>query len=199
MKLRASQLAAAAMIAGAVALSAGTAKADAIGDVIKDRVQSVMTAAGGGLSPSEIAQLQTILNGTTDGATMMQALNAVGAGGSANLAGVVGSGLGQAATLLNTSNPLAAGQIQQFVAASGNPAMQTSFSAVAGNIQTAAGPGAGGGGGGSGGPTGGGSPGGSGGPTGSGSPFAGGGAGFASSGGSTFNSGYAGSIYSRPY
>jgi hypothetical protein len=92
----------------------------------------------------------------------------------------IGSGLGQAAQALVTTNPTLANQIQAALAASGVPLAIASYSAVTGNVEIGSTGGGGGGGGGSGGPVTGGTTIGGGGS--SGAPGAPGGTGSASSG-----------------
>jgi hypothetical protein len=111
----------------------------------------------------------------------------------------IGSGLGQAAQALASTNPDLANQIQTALAASGVPLAIASYSAVTGNVQIGSTGGAGGGAGGGSGPTSGGPPtggGGGGGTTGStggggsagGSGLTGGGGGVSGGGGSTSSS-----------
>jgi hypothetical protein len=112
--------------------------------------------------------------------TTLQAIIALLTNASADQQSAIGSGLGQAAQALASTNPDLANQIQRLLAQSGSNLAIASYQATTGNVQTGA---AGGGGaGGGGGPTAGGAPAGGGG---GGSGGTGGGSGTGSAGGTT--------------
>jgi hypothetical protein len=108
--------------------------------------------------------------------TTLQTIIALLGTANADQQSAIGSGLGQAAQALASTDPNFASEIQRLLAESGSNLAIASYQATTGNVQTGA---AGGGGAGGGGPTGGGAPTGGGG----GSGGAGGGGGTSSSGG----------------
>jgi hypothetical protein len=89
--------------------------------------------------------------------TALQAITALLATANADQQSAIGSGLGQAAQALASTNPALANQIQTALANSGSQLALASYQATTGNVQTGAN-GGGGGGGGGGGPTSGGAP-----------------------------------------
>lgn len=114
----------AATIAAAVWLSASItpAHADELGDTIKSSLQTTLA----GLPANQVAAIRNVLNGTTDGATMLSQLNSL-TGLPATVAVALGRGLGSASNALAASNPTGASQIQAAVANNGNPMVSTSF------------------------------------------------------------------------
>jgi hypothetical protein len=103
--------------------------------------------------------------------TTLQAIIALLATANADQQSAIGSGLGQAAQALASTDPDLANQIQRLLAASGSNLAIASYQATTGNVQTGA--------------AGGGGAGGGGGPTGGGSPSGGGGGGSGGTGGTS--------------
>jgi len=148
----------AAVMAAALAISTGSAHADDVGDALR----AALAESGAANNPA----IAAVLSGTTDGATMLNQLNALSLSLPNQVASLLGASLAAASNNLSANNPLGANQIQQAVASNNNPVVSGGF---VGNIQTAAGGGGGAGAlGGAGAPGGGGAGGGGGG---GGNPF----------------------------
>lgn len=144
--------------------------------------------------PNGGAQLISLIRDVAVGhPEALNAIIALLANANANQQSAIGSGLGQAAQIVVSTNPDYANQIQQAVAAAGSENASTAFASVTGNVNIAAtGPGGGGGGTGGGGGVGGGGLGG-GTPTGGsntgGGGTTGGGSNFANNGTNSFTGG----------